>query len=92
MPTEQRGRQDPEAGRGPRRRGGERTDPDRALRALISTRSTQLPPDIALRAREYAAPSPQELAEADRELVIVRRNYVPPTPFAAGRRSGGKRG
>lgn len=75
--------------RAPRRRGNDRSDTDRALRSLVSTRGTQLPPDLALRAREYAAPTAQDLAEAERELVIVRRNYVPPTPLSTGRRSGG---
>ena len=48
-----------------------------------------------MRAREVAVPTEQELAEAERDLVIVRRNYVPPAPLHGATtkgRSGGKRG
>lgn len=55
---------------------------ERSLRALVSTRTTQVPFDIAMRAREVAQPSAQDLADAERELVLVRRHYVPPAPLA----------
>ena len=55
---------------------------ERSLRALVSTRTTQLPFDVAMRAREVAQPSAQDLAEAERDLVLVRRHYVPPAPLA----------
>lgn len=45
---------------------------------------------MAMRAREVGAPTPAELAEAERDVVLVRRNYVPPTAFGAGR--GSERG
>ena len=71
---------------------------ERSLRALVSTRSTVLTPTVAMRAREVAAPVATDLAEAERDLVIVHRHYVPPTPLAqkkseptgnpAGRRGG----
>jgi len=59
---------------------------ERTLRALVSTRTTQLPPTIAMRAREVATPSPADLAAAERDLVIVRRYYVPPAPFSTGKK------
>ena len=59
---------------------------DRALRALVSTRSTQLSPTAAMRAREVSTPTAEDLAAAERDLVIVRRHYQPPTPLTAGRR------
>lgn len=31
-----------------------------------------------MRAREVARPTAEDLAEADRDLVIVRKHYVPP--------------
>jgi len=65
------------------RRRGESTL-DRSLRALVSTRTTQLPPTVAMRAREAAVPSADDLAAAAAEVVIVRRHYVPPAPLAAG--------
>lgn len=58
---------------------------ERSLRALVSTRTTQLPPTVAMRAREVAAPNARDLARAEQELVIVRRFYVPPAPLAAGK-------
>ncbi|MTD13482.1 hypothetical protein GIS00_05925 [Nakamurella sp. YIM 132087] len=70
------------------RRSGDRrrrTDPDRALAELVSTRSTQVPVDLALRAREYALPTAEDMAEAEEQVQLVRRHYVPPTPFAGAR-------
>lgn len=59
---------------------------ERSLRALVTTRSTQVSPTAALRAREVAMPSADDLAVAEAELVVVRRHYVPPTALAAGLR------
>ena len=59
---------------------------DRALRALVSIRATQLPPTAAMRAREVGTPTAEDLAAAERDLVIVRRHYQPPAPLTAGRR------
>ena len=59
---------------------------ERSLRSLVSTRSTQVSPTIAMRAREVAVPTAADLAEAERDLVIVRRHYTPPTPLTAGRK------
>ena len=59
---------------------------ERSLRSLVTTRSTQVSPTAALRAREVGLPSVADLEAAEAELVIVRRHYVPPTTLAAGRR------
>jgi hypothetical protein len=63
---------------------------ERSLRALVSTRTTQLPFDVAMRAREVAQPSAQDLADAERDLVLVRRHYVPPAPLAKKSDATGK--
>lgn len=66
---------------------------ERLLRSLVSTRPTQLSPTAAMRAREVAAPTAADLAEAEAELTIVRRNYVPPAPLTTVRRPvKGRRG
>jgi hypothetical protein len=53
---------------------------------LVTTRSTQVSSTTAMREREVALPGAADLAEAEAELVIVRRHYVPPTSLPAGRR------
>ncbi len=54
---------------------------ERSLRALVTLRTTQLPPTVAMRAREVATPSAADLAAAEADVVIVRRHYVPPAPL-----------
>jgi hypothetical protein len=75
-------------------RGRSESAAERTLRSLVSSRPTQLSPTVAMRAREVATPTEQDLAEAERDLMIVRRNYVPPAPLhgSSKGRSGGKRG
>lgn len=80
-----------------RRRGEPRDDRrrgesavERSLRALVSTRTTQLPFGVAMRAREVAQPSAQDLEDAERDLVIVRRHYVPPAPLVTKKGDAGK--
>jgi hypothetical protein len=69
------------------RRSPRRPDPgDRALRGLVTTRSTAVSSQEAMRAREVARPSEDDLAEAARTLSIVRRHYVPPTDLPGSRR------
>lgn len=79
---------DRRAGTAGSRRGRSDGGLDRALRALVSTRPTQLTTSQALRAREFARPSAADLATAAAELVIVRRNYVPPAPLPPARKRG----
>lgn len=59
---------------------------ERALRGLVTTRGTQVSWSAALRARDVASPTAADMAEAERDLVIVRRNYTPPEPLPASRK------
>lgn len=63
-----------------------RSDSDRSLRALVTTRPTQLTPIAAMRARDVAAPNAADLAQAAADLVVIRRNYVPPAPLPPARK------
>ena len=76
------------SGEGPRRsyRTPREDQSERSLRALVTTRSTQVSPTAALRAREVAVPTTADLLAAEADLVLVRRHYVPPTALEAGRR------
>lgn len=76
------------SGDAPRRSGrsSREESAERSLRSLVTTRSSQVSPTAALRAREVALPSADDLAAAERDLVIVRRHYVPPTALSTGRR------
>lgn len=58
---------------------------ERTLRGLVTTRGTQVPWAAATRAREVAMPSAADMALAEEEVVVVRRNYTPPEPFRNGR-------
>ena len=60
----------------------EPTEPDasaaeRGLRGLIGGGSSQVKPTIAMRARDAARPRSSDLARAESDLVIVRRNWSP---------------
>jgi hypothetical protein len=50
---------------------------ERGLRGLVGSGSSQVSVGAALRARDAARPTAEQLAEADAELVIVRRNWMP---------------
>lgn len=51
-----------------------------------------MPSDIALRAREYARPTAEDLRRAEDEVVLVRRNYIPPAPLDDNRPGTGRGG
>jgi len=51
---------------------------ERGLRNLVGAGSSQLGVSGALRGRDVNRPTEQDLAEAERETVIVRRNWKPP--------------
>ncbi|MFC3992254.1 hypothetical protein [Actinoplanes siamensis] len=76
---------DREAERGPRgpvkrpatAGNGEDRETERGLRGLVGSGSSQVSVGAALRARDAARPSGEQLAAADRDLVIVRRNWLP---------------
>jgi hypothetical protein len=57
--------------------GGDDRESERGLRGLVGSGSSQVSVDAALRARDAARPTDDHLADADRNLVIVRRNWVP---------------
>jgi hypothetical protein len=71
----------PEAARGRRGQPGpspaEDRDGERGLRGLVGSGSSQVRVGAALRARDAARPTEADLAEAEREVVVVRRNWVP---------------
>jgi hypothetical protein len=50
---------------------------ERGLRGLVGSGSSQVSVGAALRARDASRPSDDDLAEADRDLTIVRRNWLP---------------
>jgi hypothetical protein len=57
---------------------------DRALRGLVGAGPSMLSLDAALRARDASRPTEEEMAEAERDLVIVRRQYVPTESLPPG--------
>jgi hypothetical protein len=63
-----------------RRRGGERGghDPgEGGLRDIVGGGSSQLGVEGALRGRDVNRPTEQDLAEAERDVVLVRRHWTP---------------
>ncbi|WP_436537050.1 hypothetical protein [Actinoplanes sp. HUAS TT8] len=50
---------------------------ERGLRGLVGSGSSQVSVGAALRARDAARPTDEDLAAAERDLVIVRRNWLP---------------
>ncbi|MEV0427577.1 hypothetical protein [Micromonospora sp. NPDC050495] len=60
-----------------RRSGPSGEDGDRGLRGLVGSGSSQVSVTAALRARDAARPTEDDLAEAEARVVIVRRNWVP---------------
>jgi hypothetical protein len=56
---------------------GEEREAERGLRGLVGSGSSQVGVGAALRARDAARPTDAHLADADQNLVIVRRNWVP---------------
>jgi hypothetical protein len=50
---------------------------ERGLRGLVGSGASQVRIGAALRARDASRPTPQDEAEAEAKLVVVRRNWVP---------------
>ncbi|WP_425440264.1 hypothetical protein [Pseudosporangium ferrugineum] len=71
--------------RAPGARGGGEEPGERGLRGLVGSGSSQVSVTAALRARDAARPSEQQLADAERDLTIVRRNWVPREDLPRGR-------
>lgn len=59
---------------------------ERSLRSLVTNRSSLVSPVAAMRAREVALPTLDDLAAAEAEVTLVRRHYVPPTALTAGKK------
>ncbi|WP_262287464.1 hypothetical protein [Micromonospora sp. MA102] len=60
-----------------RRPGPAGEEGERGLRGLVGSGSSQVSVTAALRARDAARPTEEDLAEAEARVVIVRRNWVP---------------
>jgi len=65
----------PGTGGAPKQR---RVEGDRGLRGLVGAGPSQVGVHGAMRARDAARPRAEDLAAAERDLLIVRRHYVPP--------------
>ncbi|MEH1101746.1 hypothetical protein [Micromonospora sp. CPCC 205561] len=65
----------PEPPRG--RRGGPGDEGERGLRGLVGPGSSQVSVTAAMRARDAARPTDQDLAEAEARVVMIRRNWTP---------------
>jgi hypothetical protein len=57
--------------------GAEEREPERGLRGLVGSGSSQVSVSAALRARDAARPTDAHLADAEANLAIVRRNWLP---------------
>nr|WP_308121361.1 hypothetical protein [Actinoplanes bogorensis] len=76
----ERGQRPPRTGTGRRPAagpGGDDREVERGLRGLVGSGSSQVSVGAAMRARDAARASDQDLADADANLTIVRRNWVP---------------
>jgi len=62
-----------------RRRAAPRDSNERGLRDLAGSGRSMLGVDGALRARDVNRPTEDDLAEAERDVVIVRRHWRPDT-------------
>jgi hypothetical protein len=51
---------------------------ERGLRGLVGAGATQVGVAAAMRARDAARPTAEDLEVAEREVQVVRRGYVPP--------------
>ncbi|MFL6129488.1 MAG: hypothetical protein ACJ73E_10535 [Mycobacteriales bacterium] len=57
-----------------------RSDLERGLRGIVGSGPSQVGLLGAMRARDAARPTEEDMAAAERDLAIVRRYYVPPDP------------
>lgn len=56
---------------------GDDRETERGLRGLVGSGTSQVSLSAAMRARDAARPGDADLAAAERDLVIVRRGWVP---------------
>ncbi|MEU9514167.1 hypothetical protein [Micromonospora sp. NPDC048169] len=59
------------------RRAAPAEEGERGLRGLVGSGSSQVSVTAALRTRDAARPTDDDLAEAERRVVLIRRNWVP---------------
>jgi hypothetical protein len=57
--------------------GGDDREAERGLRGLVGSGSSQVSVGAALRARDAARPTEAQLADAEQNVTIVRRNWSP---------------
>ncbi|MEU4425820.1 hypothetical protein AB0F81_34800 [Actinoplanes sp. NPDC024001] len=57
--------------------GADEREAERGLRGLVGSGSSQVSVGAALRARDASRPTDEQIAEAERDLTIVRRNWLP---------------
>lgn len=62
--------------------GHDEREVERGLRGLVGGGASQVSVAAAMRARDAARPSDEELAAAETNLIIIRRGWTPP-PGAA---------
>jgi hypothetical protein len=63
------------------RHGGDDSDLERGLRGLIGPGSSQVSVRAAMRARDAARVTDEDLQRAERELEIIRRGWQPRDPL-----------
>ena len=56
---------------------GDEREAERGLRGLVGSGSSQVSVGAAMRARDAARPTDEQLADAEANLMIVRRNWMP---------------
>ncbi|MFG3707997.1 hypothetical protein ACGF7U_25140 [Micromonospora sp. NPDC047670] len=59
------------------RRGGPGDEGERGLRGLVGSGSSQVSVTAAMRARDAARPTDEDLAAAEERVVVIRRNWTP---------------
>ncbi len=57
---------------------GEDREVERGLRGLVGGGSSQVSVAAAMRARDATRPTPEDLASAETNLMIIRRGWTPP--------------
>ncbi|NMO55640.1 hypothetical protein HH310_31205 [Actinoplanes sp. TBRC 11911] len=67
----------PTSGAGAGGGGTDDREAERGLRGLVGSGSSQVSVGAAMRARDAARPTDEQLADADTNLPIVRRNWQP---------------
>jgi hypothetical protein len=58
--------------------GNDDREVERGLRGLVGGGSSQVSVGAAMRARDATRPSPEDLAAAETNLMIIRRGWTPP--------------